>query len=110
MKRTQNDNAIGRRAGLALGFVAASGALLTKAAEATELSGKGMVKITALYGAPKDPEAFEKYYAETHMPMVYSAPGPVRIELGKPRPGPDGKAAPFYRITEIWFESAETLK
>jgi uncharacterized protein (TIGR02118 family) len=110
MKRIQNDNAIGRRAGLALSLVAASGALLSKAAEATELSGKGMVKITALYGMPKDPEAFEKYYAETHMPMVYAASGPVRIELGKPMPGPDGKAPPFYRITEIWFQSAEALK
>ena len=92
MVRTQNDNAIGRRAGLALSVVAASGALLSKAAEATELSGKGMVKITALYGMPKDPEAFERSYAESHMPMVYAAPGPVRIELGKPMPGPDGKA------------------
>ena len=35
-----------------------------------------MVKITALYGMPKDPEAFEKYYAETHMPMVYACRGP----------------------------------
>jgi uncharacterized protein (TIGR02118 family) len=109
MERIQNDNAVGRRAGLALSLVAASGALLTKAAAATELSGKGMVKITALYGTPKDPEAFEKYYAETHMPMVYHAEGPVRIELGKPMPGPDGKAPPFYRITEIWFQSADAL-
>lgn len=109
MERMQNDNAIGRRAGLALGLVAAGGALLTKPAEATDLSGKGMVKITALYGTPKDPEAFEKYYAETHMPMVYHAEGPVRIELGKPMPGPDGKAPPFYRITEIWFQSADAL-
>lgn len=106
----QNDNAVGRRTGLALGLVAAGGALLTKRADATEVSGKGMVKITALYGMPKDPEAFEKYYAETHMPMVYRAEGLARVELGKPMPGPDGKPPAFYRITELWFESPEALQ
>ena len=72
--------------------------------------GKGMAKITVLYGEPKDPAAFEKHYAETHMPMVYNREGIARVELSRPMPGPDGKAAPYYRITELWFESPAQMQ
>jgi uncharacterized protein (TIGR02118 family) len=29
-----------------------------------------MVKLTVLYGRPDDPDAFEEYYANTHVPLV----------------------------------------
>jgi uncharacterized protein (TIGR02118 family) len=29
-----------------------------------------MVKFTILYDHPEDPDAFERYYAEVHMPLV----------------------------------------
>lgn len=29
-----------------------------------------MVKLSVLYGQPKSADAFEKYYAETHMPIA----------------------------------------
>jgi uncharacterized protein (TIGR02118 family) len=31
-----------------------------------------MIKLTAVYGHPTDPAAFEKYYVATHMPLVAS--------------------------------------
>jgi uncharacterized protein (TIGR02118 family) len=68
----------------------------------------GGIKITVLYGAPKDPAQFEKYYTEKHMPMVYAAV--KRTELGKGIPNPDGSPPPFYRITELYFDSAEQLQ
>jgi hypothetical protein len=33
-----------------------------------------MVKLTVLYGSPDDPDAFEEYYANTHMPLVEKCP------------------------------------
>src|SRR5215208_7399337 len=33
-----------------------------------------MVKLTVLYGHPDDPDAFEEYYANTHMPLVDEIP------------------------------------
>ena len=33
-----------------------------------------MVKLTVLYGHPDDPDAFEEYYADTHMPLVDKMP------------------------------------
>ena len=73
-------------------------------------TGKGTIKVTVLYGAPADKAAFERYYAATHMPMVYAVEGIARIELGTPLPGPDGKAPAFYRITELWFDSLSAMQ
>ena len=107
----ENDkSAVSRRAGIALGLATAGGVLLGGRAEASEPAGKGMVKVTALYGTPKDPVAFEKHYNEIHMPMVYHTKGIARIEIGKPQPGADGQPAAFYRITELWFKNVAAMK
>ena len=69
-----------------------------------------MFKLTVLYGHPSDPAAFEQYYAETHMPLAVKIPMLTRIEAAKAQPGPDGSAAPYYRIAELWFASLEQLQ
>jgi uncharacterized protein (TIGR02118 family) len=94
-----------RRTALALGLAAAAGLV---AGSESRAAGGGL-KVTVLYNAPKDPAAFEKHYAETHMPMVYAEKGIQKIELALGVPGPGGPP-PFYRITELWFESAEKMK
>ena len=81
--------AVPRRAALSLGFAAVVGL----AAAAVARAEAGGIKITALYGNPKNPEEFEKYYAETHMPLVYDVKEIKRTELAVGIPGPDGKAA-----------------
>jgi uncharacterized protein (TIGR02118 family) len=109
MGTTNNAGAIARRTSLVFGLAAAGGVLLASPGNAAA-QGKGMVKVTVLYGAPKDPAAFEAYYGGTHMPMVYKVKGIARIELGKPMPGPDEKPPAFYRITELWFKNAAAMK
>jgi uncharacterized protein (TIGR02118 family) len=108
METSQNAGAIGRRTGLAVGLAAAAGSLLGATARAADSN--AAVKVTALYNAPKDPAAFEKYYAETHMPLVYAVKGIARVELAKPLPGPDGKAPAYYRITELWFDNMQAMQ
>jgi uncharacterized protein (TIGR02118 family) len=108
MKTTENRGAIPRRTGLALGLAAAGGVLL--AANGRAADAKGAIKVTVLYGAPKDPAAFEAYYLNTHMPMVYAVKGVSRIELAKPLPGPGGKPPAFYRVTELWFENMPAMQ
>ena len=98
--------AVPRRAALSLGFAAVVGL----AAAALARAEAGGIKVTALYGNPKNPEEFEKYYAGTHMPLVYDVKEIKRSELALGIPGPDGKPPPFYRITELYFDSAEQLK
>jgi uncharacterized protein (TIGR02118 family) len=92
---------------MGLGLAAAS-ALVVGAGSSAQAAAKG-TKITVLYGAPKDPAAFEKYYAGKHMPMVYKVKGIKHIELAMGLPGPDGKPGAFYRITELWFSSAKKM-
>ena len=70
----------------------------------------GGIKLTVLYGTPKDPAQFEKYYAETHMPMVYAVKEIKRTEVAMGLPGPGGAPPPFYRIFEAWFDSPEHFK
>jgi uncharacterized protein (TIGR02118 family) len=80
---------------------------LGSASAAEEKSGRatGGIKVTVLYGQPKSPEDFEKYYFETHMPLVIAAKGGKRAETSRCAPAADGSSGPFYRIFEIWFDS-----
>jgi uncharacterized protein (TIGR02118 family) len=105
---TVANRGLDRRKAMGLGLAAAS-ALVMGTGSSAEAARKG-IKITVLYGAPKDPAAFEKYYAGTHMPMVYKVKGIKRVELGKALPPPDGKPPAFYRITELWFSSPEKMQ
>jgi uncharacterized protein (TIGR02118 family) len=67
-----------------------------------------MVKLTVLFGHPEDPEAFEEYYASRHVPLAAKIPHVQRFERGLVRAAGEG-AAPYYRIAEMWFESAHRL-
>ena len=63
-----------------------------------------MIKGTVLYGHPKDADAFEKYYSETHLPLVETVKGIVKSEWTKFLSTPDGSAPAYYRMGELYFE------
>ena len=69
-----------------------------------------MVQLLVCYGAPEDPAAFDRYYAETHVPLVHKIPNLRRFEAGKVLGTPDGSAAPYYYIAELSFDTAEDLQ
>ena len=62
-----------------------------------------MITATLLYGHPADPEAFEKYYSETHLPIAAKMQGVVKLELTKFLSAPDGGKAAYYRMAELHF-------
>jgi uncharacterized protein (TIGR02118 family) len=64
-----------------------------------------MVKVTVLYGPPADPEAFEDYYANTHLALAAKIPSTRRIEASKVVDG----EAPYHRIAELWFDDADQM-
>lgn len=70
-----------------------------------------MYKIVALWGAPKpsDVEAFEKHYAETHVPLARKVPYLKRLVLTRADGGLEGAPAPFYRVAELLFDAPEAL-
>lgn len=66
--------------------------------------------VTVIYNQPKDTAAFEKYYAETHLPLVSANQqeiGFTKAELTRFVSTLDGKKAPFYRQAELYFNSLE---
>ena len=71
------------------------------------------VAVNVLYHQPNDPAAFERYYAETHVPLVQQHAeeiGFTRAELVKFTSNLDGSPPAFYRKAELWFDSEEALR
>jgi len=69
--------------------------------------------VTVIYNAPKNPAAFEKYYWESHVPLVgqhQAEVGFTEAELTKFDAAADGKAAPYYRQAVLWFNSMADLE
>ena len=62
-----------------------------------------MIKATLLYGHPTDADAFEKYYAETHLPLAATMTGVAKLQLTKFISAADGGKAAYYRMAELFF-------
>lgn len=69
--------------------------------------------LVVLYRQPKDTVAFEKYYAETHLPLLASHAkeiGATRGELLRFNTFTDGKPAAFYREADVRWDSKEAME
>jgi len=68
---------------------------------------------TVIYKTPKDTAAFEKYYAEKHIPLVVASQDQIgfeRAELTKFNSNLDGSKPARYRQAELYFPSMDALK
>lgn len=68
-----------------------------------------MVKLVALYRRPPDPAAFDRHYAETHLPLIRKMPGLRRFEAWRVTGAPGGEA-PYYLIGEMYFDDPDALR
>ena len=68
------------------------------------------VKLVVLYAQPNDPEAFDRHYFGTHMPLVSGIPGLQRTETGKVGAAADGGELTYYRVTELYFADQGALQ
>jgi uncharacterized protein (TIGR02118 family) len=91
-----------------------TGLVAVETSEATEAStGQPMAIATVIYKQPKDTAAFEKYYAETHIPLVAANQAEVgftRAELTRFESNLDGSPPALYRQAELYFPSMDALK
>lgn len=69
-----------------------------------------MHKVTLLYGHPANPDAFEKYYAEKHLPLAAKMKGVSRLELTKFLAAPDGGKPASYRMAELYFSNQSEME
>jgi uncharacterized protein (TIGR02118 family) len=73
------------------------------------LSGDATTFVTVIYNQPKDPNAFESYYAATHLPIVGRGAAEIgftRAELTRFTKNLDGSPAAFYRQAKLYFPDA----
>jgi uncharacterized protein (TIGR02118 family) len=91
-----------------------AGLLAVETSDPTEASeGEPMAIVTVIYKQPKDTAAFEKYYAETHVPLVGANQQEIgfsKAELTRFESNLDGSAPALYRQAELYFPSMAALK
>ena len=69
-------------------------------------------KLLVCYPHPKDPSAFERAYAEEHLPMakpIFAGVGAQKAVFTKLSDTPEGKPH-FYRMAEFHFPSIEKMR
>jgi uncharacterized protein (TIGR02118 family) len=69
-----------------------------------------MHKVTLLYGHPTSPQEFEKYYAQTHLPIASKMKGVTKFEFTKFASAPDGGRPAYYRMAELYFPTPEQMQ
>ncbi len=67
-----------------------------------------MYKLVALVRKPQDPQAFDRAYFETHVPLVKKVPGLARVEVNRITGNLLGDSD-LYIITEMFFSDKETM-
>jgi len=91
-----------------------TGLLAVETSDPSEASeGEPMAIVTVIYKQPKDTAAFEKYYAETHVPLVganQAEIGFTKAELTRFESNLDGSAPALYRQAELYFSSMAALE
>lgn len=64
-----------------------------------------MARLLVLYKTPKDPAAFDRYYAETHAPLARALPGLRRYEVSRGTVRtPDGPAG-VHLVAALTFDT-----
>ena len=69
-----------------------------------------MIRLTVLYGHPTDPEEFDRYYRETHIPIARKMQGLKGWTIGKCQAVTPGEPAPYYMIVGLYAESREAME
>jgi uncharacterized protein (TIGR02118 family) len=69
-----------------------------------------MAQVLVLYKTPKDTAAFDKYYAETHIPLARKMPGLQKYLVSKgPVATPAGPSG-IYLVAELTFDDMAAVQ
>jgi len=69
-----------------------------------------MAQIVVTYKTPTDPKAFDKYYAETHIPLAKKLPGLRKYEVSQgPVASPAG-ASGIYLVAILTFDNMAAVQ
>ena len=69
-----------------------------------------MAEILVLYKTPKDPAAFDRYYAETHIPLAKKMPGLRKYQVSRgPVATPAGLSG-IHMVAILTFDSMAAIQ
>src|ERR1035441_7997960 len=69
-----------------------------------------MAQVVVLYKTPKDPAAFDKYYADTHIPLAKKLPGLRKYQVSQgPVATPAGPSG-LHLIAILTFDSMAAVQ
>jgi uncharacterized protein (TIGR02118 family) len=68
-----------------------------------------MYRLSVLYGLPTDPDAFDRYYREVHIPIARRMRGLTRWTITPAGP-PAGGAPAYYMIADLYAPTREAMQ
>ena len=69
-----------------------------------------MAQVVVTYKTPKDPAAFDKYYAETHIPLASKMPGLRKYQISQgPVASPAGSSG-IHLIATLTFDNMAAVQ
>lgn len=66
-------------------------------------------RVSVCYGRPTDPEAFDKYYNDIHIPLARAVPGLSAFTFSKCS-SMDGSEPAVYAVANLEFPDLETMQ
>ena len=69
-----------------------------------------MAEVVVLYKTPKDPAAFDKYYAETHIPLAKKLPGLRKYQVSKGTVATPAGPSGVYLVAILTFDSMAAIQ
>ena len=69
-----------------------------------------MAEVVVLYKTPKDAAAFDKYYAETHIPLAKKLPGLKKYAVSKGPVGSPAGPSGIHLVAILTFDSVAAVQ
>ncbi len=69
-----------------------------------------MTRLTVLYGHPRDPAEFDRYYHEVHIPVAKRMRGLQGWTVGKCESATPGERPPYYMIVGLYAATRTDLE
>ncbi|MBV9844929.1 MAG: EthD family reductase [Kutzneria sp.] len=68
-----------------------------------------MYRLTILYGHPSDPDEFDRYYRDVHLPLARAMTGLSGWKLTWLRADRDGNPPPYHLMVDLYAEDRAAM-
>ena len=69
-----------------------------------------MAKVVVMYKTPKSAEAFDSYYASTHIPLAKKIPGLKKYDISQGTVGSPAGPSGIHLVATLYFDSMSALQ